>query len=99
METILIIINLISNIILCLSGAGFYLAVFGRKTSIVNKWPILGHWSLRIGLASFFTGTLFNILTIYTPELTQIILNGGLALIFGWAVLFHYKYFFPSNNK
>lgn len=99
METILIIVNLISNIILCLSGVGFYLAIFTRKASIVHKWPILGHWALRIGLASFFTGALFNILTIYTPQITQIILNMGLALVFGWGVLFHYKYFDPSKNR
>ena len=99
METILIIINLIANIILCLGGAGFYLAIFSRKASIVHKWPVLGHWALRIGLAAFFAGTLFNILTLYTPQITQIILNVGLALVFGWAVLFHYKYFFPSENR
>lgn len=94
----LAIINLIANIVLCLGGAGFYLAIFGRKSSIVYKWPVLKHWALRVGLAAFFAGTFANILTFYTPDITQILLNIGLALVFGWAVLFHYKYFFPPSN-
>lgn len=94
----LAVINLIANIVLCLGGAGFYLAIFTRESSIVNRWPVLRHWALRLGLAAFFTGTLFNILTFYTPEITQIILNIGLALVFGWAVLFHYRYFYPPSD-
>jgi hypothetical protein len=95
----LVVINLIANIILCLGGAGFYLAIFGRPSSIVYKWPVLRHWALRFGLAAFFAGTLSNVLTVYTPHLSQIILNVGLALVFGWAVLFHYKYFFPPTDR
>ena len=95
----LVVINLIANIILCLGGAGFYLAIFGRPSSIVYKWPVLRHWALRLGLAAFFAGTLSNVLTVYTPHLSQIILNVGLALVFGWAVLFHYKYFFPPTDR
>ncbi len=94
----LAIINLIANIVLCLGGAGFYLAIFTRKSSMVFKWPVLRHWALRLGLVAFFSGTLLNILTFYTPHLTQIILNIGLALVFGWAVLFHYKYFYPPSR-
>lgn len=95
----LAIINLIANIVLCLGGAGFYLAIFTRQSSMVHKWPVLRHWALRLGLVAFFSGTLSNILNFYTPELTQIILNVGLALVFGWAVLFHYKYFYPPSNR
>ena len=95
----LVVINLIANIILCLGGAGFYLAIFGRPSSIVHKWPVLRHWALRLGLAAFFSGTLSNILTVYTPHISQIILNVGLALVFGWAVLFHYKYFYPPTDR
>ena len=95
----LVVINLIANIILCLGGAGFYLAIFGRSSSIVHKWPVLRHWALRLGLAAFFSGTLSNILTVYTPHISQIILNVGLALVFGWAVLFHYKYFYPPTDR
>ena len=95
----LTIINLISNIVLFLGGVGFFIAIFTRPSSIVHKWPVLRHWALKIGLTAFFSGALLNILTLYTPELTQIVLNVGLALVFGWAVLFHYKYFYPPKDR
>lgn len=92
------ILNFIANIVLCIGGAGFYLAIFTRESSVVHKWPVLRHWALRLGLVSFFSGTLLNILNFYTPDFSQIILNIGLALVFGWAVLFHYKYFYPPST-
>lgn len=96
--SILLIVNLIANIILCLGGTAFYLAIFTRETSIVHKWPVLRHWALRVGLLSFMSGTLLNVLTLNPSNLTQVILNVGLALVFGWAVLFHYKYFYPPSS-
>lgn len=95
---ILLIINLIANTILCIGGTAFYLAIFTRESSIVHKWPVLRHWALRLGLLSFMSGTLLNVLTLNQSNPTQVILNVGLALVFGWAVLFHYKYFYPPST-
>jgi len=94
----LTIINLIANTILCLGGTGFYLSIFSRPSSIVHRWPVLRHWALRFGLGAFIAGSLANILTLDTPSLTQVILNIGLAAVFSWAVLFHYKYFYPPSD-
>ena len=93
------IVNLIANIVLCVGGTGFFLAIFTRPSSIVNKWPVLRHLSLKMGLSAFIAGSLLNVLTMYTPHISQVILNIGLALVFGWAVLFHYKYFYPPKDR
>jgi len=34
-----------------------------------------------------------SFLTLSNPQETEIIMNVGLALVFLWAALFHYKYF------
>lgn len=90
-------INLLCNIILCGAGTLFFLALFTHKSSIVHKWPILHHWTLKFGLSAFIAGSLFNILTLSTPPWTEIVLNVGLALIFSWASYFHYKVFYPNK--
>lgn len=95
---ILTIINLLCNIVLCGAGTAFFLAIFTRESSAVHKWKALHHWTLKIGLSSFIAGSLFNILTCSTPPWTEVVLNIGLAFIFVWATLFHYKFFYPSEK-
>jgi len=94
----LTVINFLANLIMFAGGTGFYLSIFTRDASIVHRWPVLRHWALRLGLGAFIAGSFLNMLSLDTPSVTQIILNVGLAAVFGWAVLFHYKYFYPPSD-
>ena len=93
------LLNFISNIILTLSGMIFFLQLYGRNSSIVHKWNLISHWSLKVGLAAFIAGSLFNVLTVCTPPTSQIMSNFGLSAIFSWAVMFHYKVFSKYKNE
>lgn len=87
------VLNLISNLILTLSGTIFFLQLYGKESSIVHKWNFINHWSLKFGLASFVSGSLLNVLTLSNPSSIQVLTNFGLSAIFSWAVMFHYKIF------
>ena len=94
------ILNLIANIILCISMVLFYLYLYGdvKNKHIMNKWTMIQHWSLRVGLLGIIAGSFFNILTLSTPPITEVVLNIGLALTFFWAYKFH-KFLFDKKQK
>lgn len=81
------------NIVLAISGALFFLMLYGRSESIVHKWNFIGHWSLKVGLSAFAAGALFTALRFETPTFPELIRAFGAALIWTWACFFHYKYF------
>lgn len=86
-------VNLVCNILLTLSGASFYLMLYGNSSSVVHRWPLIHHWSLRVGLSAFVAGAFLNALTLSNPPMTEVLMNVGLALIFIWGVTFHYRKF------
>lgn len=94
------ILNLIANVILCGSMTMFYIYLYSDRDgkSVMNKWTVTQHWSLRIGLVGIMTGSLFNILTFAEAEWPGVLLNSGLALTFFWAYKFH-KYLFHKKAK
>jgi hypothetical protein len=67
--------------------------LYGNSSSVVHKWPLIHHWSLRVGLSAFVAGAFLNALTLSNPPVTEVLMNVGLALIFIWAVIFHYRKF------
>jgi hypothetical protein len=95
----MIVINLIANIILTASGMIFFLLLYGRESSIVHKWNFVSHWSLKIGLAAFVAGSYLNTLKFNNAPPSQVLMNVGLACIFSWAVIFHYKIFSNYGEK
>lgn len=86
-------INAFCNIIICFSISAFIVFVFGRKNSMMNSLPKWESTMVRIGLITICCGSLFNLLTLSTPPLSELILNIGLAIIFLWGAVFHFKYF------
>jgi hypothetical protein len=76
----------------------FLLQLYGRESSVVHKWSLVSHWSLKFGLAALVAGSLFNALTFASPSFAQVLSNLGLAAIFSWAVMFHHK-IFSSHDK
>lgn len=90
-------INLIANLIMLFSMVMFIIGVFGRHNEMINNLNQLEHWMIKVALCATAAGAFFDILTLYTPTFSDILLNIGLGLLFLWAAIFHWKYFI--NNK
>ena len=87
----------------------FFLLLYGNEHSIVYKWPIIKHWSLKASLISIIATSAWNamnvvykmvvprhgdiVVTISQTPVGEVLLNIGLACLFCWAVYFH-KYHF-----
>ena len=95
----MVILNLIANLILTLSGMIFFLQLYGNESSIVHKWKFISHWSLKIGLSAFVAGSFLNVITLSNPGFGETLMNLGLSAIFSWAVMFHYKIFSKYGKK
>jgi hypothetical protein len=92
------IINLIANILITIGISLFMVFVYGRST-VIDKLPIFEKWIIKIALAVTACGSLFNVLTLSTPQTPEILFNSGLAVVFVWAAWFHFKYFVKNENK
>lgn len=102
------VVNILANLGICTGITLFFVLLYGNEHSIVHKWPVLKHWSLKISLVSIIAASAWNAMntiyfdmiprhgmvidTIHTPP-GEIILNIGFAILFCWAVYFH-KYHF-----
>jgi hypothetical protein len=89
----MIAINFIANLTVAISVTFFIIGVFGRRSQTIEKMPTWEQYFLRVALAMLASGSLLNVLTVYTPHVTEVILNVGLGLLFAWAAWFHWKYF------
>jgi hypothetical protein len=92
------IINLIANLLICISVTLFIIAIFGSKNKMVESMNIFEKYLIKIGLTTTSCGSLFNVLTLSTPNKTEILLNVGLSLVFTWAAYFHFKYFINKKG-
>ncbi len=92
-------INLIANIVLTLSGMVFFLQLYGRESSVVHRWNYVRHTALKVGLSFFVAGSFYSALKNNEVPFSQVLTNIGLACIFTWAVIFHYKIFKGQNGE
>jgi hypothetical protein len=83
-------LNLLANVVLTLSVTAFIVLLYNSK-GIVNKWPLIGSYLLRVSLVLMAVGGLGNCLMLSTPPSSEIILNVGMAGLFSWAAWFHNK--------
>ena len=105
------LLNITANIVICMAMTAFFVLLFGNGNSIIYKWPVLQHWSLKIALVSIIATSAWNAMnTIYYDMIPrhgmiidtvkappgEIFLNVGLAALFVWIVIFH-KYHFLSK--
>jgi hypothetical protein len=93
------LINAIANIGITISVSLFIIAVFGSNNKAINKLTFVEKWMVRIGLSVTACGALYNVLTLSVPPTSELIMNVGLAILFSWAVLFHFKYFIKKKKK
>lgn len=87
------IVNLIANVTVTVAGTLFIIGVFGRRSKTIESMPKFEQQFLKVALSILAAGSLLNVLTVYTPHFTEVILNVGLAMLFAWAAWFHWKYF------
>jgi|NOAtaT_6_FD_contig_123_37413_length_4109_multi_2_in_0_out_1_4 hypothetical protein len=86
------IIDAIANLITTLGISVFMIFVFGRL-SLLQKLSVFETYTIKVGLALTASGAFLNIFTTTVPSITEVILNVGLAVIFVWTALFHYRHF------
>mgnify|MGYP000043038773 CR=1 FL=1 len=80
----LTILNLIANIFIALSSAGFMVMIQDINNPVA-KMNIGIRWWIKISLACTSGGALLNVITLSTPPSSEIILNIGLAGLFSWS--------------
>lgn len=90
MDTLKLVTNFSSNIVIFLSFTAFIIFVFGRTNSKINQLPWHKVIALRIGLTFVTCASLLNALTLSNPEWTEVFMNFGLAVVMVWAAIFHY---------
>ena len=56
-----VVLNIFANTIICLGITSFFVLLFGNSNSVVHKWPVLQHWSLKTALVSIIVTTWANI--------------------------------------
>lgn len=90
------LLNFVSNLLIFLGAGTFYIMLFstiGKGHKAVESFPATSHWLVKIGLALTVSGAFLNLITLSTPNLTEIVLNMGLGAIFTWAAIYHAKKF------
>jgi len=91
------VINLIANICLTIGITLFMIFVYGRS-SMIDRLPTIERGIIKMGLAVTACGAFFNVLTLSTPQIPELIFNSGLAVVFIWAAVFHFKYFVKNKS-
>jgi len=76
-------INLLANCILSVSSTLLLVAIFGNPEHPVWNNPIKA-WICKLGMTATCCGAVLNIMTLSTPNMSEILLNSGLSMTFCW---------------
>lgn len=87
------LINEIASLINFICGVVFYIFIFGREESRIYQANIYEQYLLRSALILISLGAFYNVLVVSYPPNVEIIINVGYAMLFSWAVYFHYNKF------
>jgi hypothetical protein len=88
MET-LTILNVIANCLIVATLLSVIFKIFGSPSNPIWDNSLLA-WISKLGLSLTVVGCIMNILTLSTPPVTEVLLNMGLSLSFGWLVWFNH---------
>ena len=98
-QEIFVALNLLSNLTMFITLCILVFFLFGRADSVAYKFPLVTHWTIKVGLCIMAAGSLFSFL----KELEdlehsiaiwqQLLRNLGNAVILTWVCVFHWKYF------
>ena len=87
------LINEIASVVNLICSITFYVFIFGRENSLVYQLDKVEQSVLRSALIIISLGAFYNVLVVSYPPNVEIFINVGYALLFGWAVYFHYRKF------
>lgn len=93
------LVNFLSNMVLSIAFTMFIIFIFGRNDSVVHKFKMCHSWFLKIALCFCTAGSLLNALCLGELPYDGMFLNLGLAMLFSWAAMFHYKRFISDKNN
>lgn len=99
LETFKLWLNFAASIGMTLSLGSFLIFVFGRDNSLAHRLPAYKTWMLKTGLSMCSAGALLNAVTFSNPGWSEVLLNGGLCVVFAWAAWFHYNRFVKPWQK
>jgi len=106
LDHILAIVNIIANTTIGISLGAFFILLYGNPNSIVHKWPIVKHWSVKTGLIIAVAASLYNAMNAVVREIIprdgsgQMIIDfvsvppGEIALNVGLAIIFSWAFYF-----
>lgn len=77
----------------------FIVLLYGRGDSLVHSWPRWRTMSLKAGLALVAGGHLLAALSFQSVPVGELMLNGGLAILWCWAAVFHYQHFLKRDSQ
>jgi hypothetical protein len=87
------IVNSIASLAICIATTTLMYDIYASPSSPMSRYPLFKTWHIRLGLSGTAAGSLLNVLTGSTPPMSEVVLNIGLAFLFGWTVWFYSKYF------
>jgi len=94
------LVNLLANCVLTVAFGAFLIFLFGRENSLIHKMKACNTIFVKIALSMCASGSLYNVLTLSDPPLSELVLNVGIAMLFAWSAWFHYwKFVKPLKSK
>lgn len=86
------IINILSNCTIAFSAGALLIHIFGDPDNSIwdNK---IKAWLAKFGLAVTTCGAILNVLTLSTPNKTEILLNVGMSITFFWLSWWQWEQF------
>jgi len=106
LDHILAIVNIIANTAIGISLGAFFILLYGNPHSIVHRWPIVQHWSIKTGLIIAVAASIYNAMNAVVREIIprdnsgDIIIDfvsvptGEIIMNIGLAIIFSWAFYF-----
>lgn len=107
LDHILAIVNIVANATIGISLGAFFILLYGNANSIVHKWPIIKHWSVKIGLIIAVAASFYNSMNAVVRQIMprhyddgSIIIDfvntppGEVVMNIGLAIIFSWAFYF-----
>jgi hypothetical protein len=86
------ILNIVSNCTIAFSAGGLLIHIFGDPDNSIWDNQIKA-WLAKFGLSVTVCGAVLNVLSLSTPNRTEILLNVGMSLTFFWLSWWQWEQF------
>lgn len=89
----MIVLNCTFHVVSLVGLSAFIVFLYGRENSIVHTWSRWRSGVLKAALALVTGGHLLAAFSDRPAPVGEVLLNGGLALLWAWAAVFHHARF------